>query len=394
MKKLLALGALVALLAAQSAALASAGERTVNLYFFWSQGCPHCLAEKQFLKQLEKKYPYLRVRQFDTANRDNLELLRKAGALFNLSIAGVPFTVIGNDHFVGWHSDETTGAALENALRKAQESEAPDPMAALIIPAVPSPGEKAAIPEIVKVPLLGELATKQLSLGALTVIIGALDGFNPCAMWVLVLLLGLLLGMKNGKQRWILGTSFIAASALVYFLIMVAWLNLFLFLGFLPWVRIIIALVALGAGFYNLREYFTADAAVCKVTGGGKRLLAFDRVKEFIHRQSFWLALGGIIILAFAVNLVELVCSAGFPVIYLQVLSLTPLPQYQYHLYILLYIFIFMLDDLVVFFGAMITLQVAGMSARYKKFSNLIGGCLMILLGILLIFKPEALMFG
>jgi thiol-disulfide isomerase/thioredoxin len=395
MKKLLAVGALLLLAVQLSAtARADAAERTVNLYFFWSQGCPHCLAEKQFLKQLEKKYPYLRVRQFDTADRDNLELLRKAAALFNVSIAGVPFTFIGNDYFVGWYDEATTGAALENALRKAWESDTPDPMAALIIPAVPSPGPKGAIPEIIKVPLLGELAVKQLSLGALTIIIGALDGFNPCAMWVLILLLGLLLGMENSKQRWILGTSFIAASALVYFLIMVAWLNLFLFLGFLVWVRIIIALVALGAGFYNLREYFTAGAAVCKVTGGGKGFLMFDRVKEFVHRQSFWLALGGIIILAFAVNLVELVCSAGFPVVYLQVLSLTPLPSYQYYLYILLYIFIFMLDDLIVFFGAMITFQVGGMSTRYKKYSNLIGGCLMLLLGILLIFKPEALMFG
>ncbi len=373
-----------------------APDQSVNLYLFWSQGCPHCLAEKQFLSRLEKKYPYLRIRSFEvTASGANLELLKKVGDLFNVTISGVPFTVVGRDYFTGWYNEETTGAAIEQAVRRNWEKGTPDALGDLLGLASPPPAPpKTAIPEKIKVPLLGELAVRQLSLGALTIVIGALDGFNPCAMWVLILLLGLLLGMEDSKKRWILGSSFIGASALVYFLIMVAWLNLFLFLGFLLWVRIIIALVALGAGFYNLREYFTAGAAVCKVTERGKPLLIFDKVKGFIHRQSFWLALGGIIILAFAVNVVELICSAGFPVVYLQILSLTPMAAWQYYLYILLYIFIFMLDDLVVFFAAMLTFQVTGMSVKYKKFSNLVGGCLMILLGFLLIFRPEALMFG
>jgi cytochrome c biogenesis protein CcdA len=202
------------------------------------------------------------------------------------------------------------------------------------------------------------------------------------------------LGIDNLPKRWTLGVAFIAASALVYFLIMVAWLNVFLFLGFIAGVRMIIALVALGAGIYNLREYFTNKAGVCKVTGDERRRRFFDRIKEIIQTKGFWLALGGIILLAFAVNLVELVCSAGFPVVYLQILSLTPMPPWQYYLYILLYILIFMLDDLLVFFSAMLTLQFTGLSTRYKRFSNLIGGCLMLLLGLFLLIKPEALRFG
>jgi hypothetical protein len=175
---------------------------------------------------------------------------------------------------------------------------------------------------------------------------------------------------------------------------MCAWLNLFLFLGFLFWVRLAIALVALAAGFYNLKAYFTEKAGVCKVSLGGRRYQLIIRIQEFIKKQSFWLALGGIVLLAFAVNVVELICSAGFPVIYLQVLSLTPLPWWQYYAYILLYIFVFMLDDLIVFFAAMITFQVTGLSTRYKRFSNLIGGVLMLIIGFLLILRPDLLMFG
>jgi hypothetical protein len=119
-----------------------------------------------------------------------------------------------------------------------------------------------------------------------------------------------------------------------------------------------------------------------------------DRLKAVISLQNFWLALGGIVLLSFLVNLVELICSAGFPVIYLQILSLTPMPFWQYYLYLLLYIVIFMLDDIIVFVVAMVTLQLMGVTTRYKRLSNLIGGVLMLLIGLLLIFKPGWLMFG
>jgi len=372
-------------------------EKTVNLYFFWSPGCPHCSQEKQFLAKLEKKYNHLRIHSFQVGdNRKNQELLYQVGRRLRVEVAGVPFTVVGQDYFSGWYDEKTTGAALEAAVQRNLENPGVDVVAALVAsqPLLPCPLEKKAIPERIKVPLLGELETQKLSLGLLTVVIGALDGFNPCAMWVLILLLGFLLGMESQKKRWILGATFVVASALVYFLIMCAWLNLFLFLGFLFWVRLGIALVALGAGYYNLREYFAAKSGVCKVSTGGRRHKIINKIQEFIKRESFWLALGGIVLLAFAVNVVELICSAGFPVVFLQILSLTPLAKWQYYLYILLYIFIFMLDDLIVFFLAMITFQVTGMSTRYRRFSHLIGGFLMLLLGFLLIFKPEALMFG
>jgi thiol-disulfide isomerase/thioredoxin len=371
--------------------------KTVNLYFFWGRGCPHCLQEKAFLVKMEKKYAGLKIQSFEiTGSRENLDLLHQVARKLQAEVTGVPFTVVGRDYLIGWQAQETSGAALEAAIRKNLENPGVDVVAdsAAAGPAVPAAPEKKVIPERIKVPLLGELDTRTLSLGLLTVIIGALDGFNPCAMWVLILLLGFLLGMENNKKRWILGSTFVVTSALVYFLIMCAWLNLFLFLGFLFWVRLGIGLVALAAGFYNLREYFTDKAGICPVSTGGRRYKIISRLQDFVKKESFLLALAGIILLAFAVNVVELICSAGFPVVYLQILSLTPLAKWQYYLYILLYITIFMLDDLLVFFAAMITFQVTGVSTRYKRFSHLVGGCLMLLLGFLLIFKPEALMFG
>ena len=254
--------------------------------------------------------------------------------------------------------------------------------------------EKQAIPEKLPLPLVGEIEIKYLSLGLVTLIIGLLDGFNPCAMWVLVFLINLLLGMEDRRKMWILGGTFIAASGVIYFLFMTAWLNFLIFVGFIVWVRIAIGGVALLAGFYNLREYFTSRAGVCKLEAGAGRKKRLERIKEAVHSRKFWLALGGIILLAIAVNLVELICSAGFPVIYLQILSLNKLPFWQYYLYMVFYIIMYMLDDMIIFVAAMITLQLLGVGTKYKQASNLVGGVLMLILGLLLIFRPDALMFG
>jgi hypothetical protein len=110
--------------------------------------------------------------------------------------------------------------------------------------------------------------------------------------------------------------------------------------------------------------------------------------------QRFWLALLGIVLLAIAVNLVEFVCSAGIPAVYVQILAMSQLPVWQYHAYLLLYILVFMLDDLLIFVIAMKTLQVSGLSGTYARWSHLIGGGLLLLIGVLLLFKPEWLAFG
>ena len=99
-------------------------------------------------------------------------------------------------------------------------------------------------------------------------------------------------------------------------------------------------------------------------------------------------------LLAAAVNLVELVCSAGLPAVYTSVLAMSNLATWQYYSYLLFYILIFMLDDLIVFILAMSTLQIKAISSHYTKWSGWIGGILMLIIGFLLLFKPGLLMFG
>jgi len=380
----------------------------VNIYFFWGEGCPHCEGEKVFLKKMEEKYPEVEIQDFEVwGSKENLDLMVKFANELEVDVRGVPFTVIGEHHVIGWMNEEYTGAQIEEAINCARSEACPDIGEKIVngnddseVKGEGNEEEKeekkevVGIPETMDLPIVGEIETKDFSLPLLTVVLGALDGFNPCAMWTLVFLISLLLGLKDRKRMWILGIVFIITSAFVYFLFMAAWLNFILFIGMVTWVRIIIGLVALLGGGYSVREYILNKDGDCKVTNTEKRQKVFAKLKSITQKKNFWLAIGGIILLAFAVNLVEAVCSAGLPAVFTQILSLNDLSTTQYYLYILLYIFFFMVDDLIVFFVAMTTLRMTGASTKYAKWSNLIGGILMLIIGLILIFKPELLMFG
>jgi len=378
-------------------AAAASPSAPVKVYLFTAAGCPHCLKAKEFLEKLAAAYPHLQVIELElSASRENQRIFRETAARLQVELAGVPCIVIGTTWLVGWQDDQTTGAAVTRAIREAEKHPPPDLIEPLLAAArpLPEPAPRPQIPETLTLPLLGSLETKHLSLGLLTVILGALDGFNPCAMWALIFLIGLLLGMENRARMWVLGSLFIAGSGLVYFLFMTAWLNILLFVGLVFWIRVAIGTVALVAAGTNLREYFLKKEDTCNLLGGERRRGLMAGIKNTIEHRSFLLAAAGILLLGVAVNLVEFFCSIGLPVVYTQILTLSRLPVWQYYAYLALYIFIFMLDDLLVFVVSMLTLQHFGLTGKYRRFANLIGGLVLLVVGLLLIFRPEVLMFG
>lgn len=377
-----------------------AQQEPLDIYFFWGEGCPHCAKEKTFLQKIKNNYPQVIVNDFEVYNNiTNAKLLQKIGQETNLNINGVPLIIIGDKALVGFLNEETTGQQIKKIIDDCLANQCPSLINSLIEEKhTPSPEPLPPSPEnndkyLIHLPFLGEIDAKSFSLPVLTMIIAALDGFNPCAMWVLLFLISLLLGMKNKKRMWALGSAFILASGIVYFLFLSAWLNLFLFIGFILWVRLIVGIVAVGSGVYHLREFYI-NRPGCKIVKGERREKIFTNLKFITKIPSFWLALVGIIIIAFAVNLIELVCSAGLPAIYTNVLALSNLPSWQYYLLLILYIIIFMLDDMIIFIIAMVTLQATGLTHKYVRYSNLIGGIIILILGILLILKPELLMFS
>jgi len=355
----------------------------VYLTLFYGDGCPHCAKEEAYLSKLEKEFPSLKVRKLEVwHNQDNVKIMEETGKKLNIQITGVPLTLIGNKVISGYLNDQTTGQQIKKIIQQHLITGCADIVGD--IDGNISCEEKDAS-DIINLPLFGEVNFKSWSLPILTIVIGSIDGFNPCAMWVLLFLISLLLGMENRRKMWVLGFTFILTSALVYFFFLAAWLNLFLFLSYVTIIRSAIGVVAVVSGGYHLKEWWFNRNATCRATSQEKREKIMSRLRWVTEQKVFWLALIGIIVVAVAVNMVEVVCSAGLPAIYTQILAGANLSTPIYYLYLLLYILFYMIDDLIVFMIAMTTLQAFGISNKYTHWTNLFGGIIILILGLLLI---------
>lgn len=244
--------------------------------------------------------------------------------------------------------------------------------------------------------LFGVVSLKDVSLPIFTIILGAVDGFNPCAMWILIFLITMMFSMHDRKRMWILGLTFIFTSGFVYLCFMVSWLSLASFLNSVTLIRFLIASFAVLFGMVNIYRYIKSlnSDVGCDVTDKKKRLKIMERIKKIVNEKSFLLSILGIVLLAFSVNLIELLCSLGIPVMFTNVLAMNELSTLEYTIYIGLYLLFFLIDDILIFVIAMKTLKIKGISNKYTKYSHLIGGIIMVLLGILMVIKPEWLMFN
>jgi len=349
-----------------------ANDEEIVIDFFYGVTCPHCAAEKVFLDDLQNRYPDVTINAYEVyENKDNLDLLKAKAKELGIEVNGVPFLVIGDQYFIGY-SEGYTDQKIEEALL-----------------GIVNEGSM-----ILDLPFLGKIDVKTLSLPVLTVILGVIDGFNPCAMWVLLFLISLLISVKDRKRLWVLGITFIAASAIMYYFFMAAWLNVTMYLQATIWLRLAVALVALGGGSYNLFKAIKQKGDGCEVVNDERRDKIFTKIRNFTSENSYWLAILGMIGLAITINMIELLCSAGLPVIYTQILTMNELPSISYYLYLGGYVLFFMLDDMIVFGTAVLTMKLTGISARFAKVTHIIGAILMIVIGILLIVDPGILMFN
>jgi len=378
-------------------------KENVILYFFHGDGCPHCREETKFLKRMSKKYSYLKIVKYEVwYNEENSTLLDKVFDAYKISVPGVPTTIIGDTFISGY--DDTIGEKIERAIEYYSNHKSDDYVSKIkdgTFNVEDFPKENGFLKQeelsdkemSFKLPFFGKINLKSASLTTAAVIIGLIDGFNPCAMWILLFLISVLMGMKDKKRMWVLGITFLLTSALVYLGIMLSWIEIVVKITTVIWIRNIIAIVALIGGVINLKSFIKSNDSGCEVVDDKKRKKIFQKIRKFTSEKSFILAIIGIMGLAVSVNLVELACSAGLPIVFSELLALNHTSSIMRFFYTLLYVFFFLLDDLVVFFIAMFTMKVTGISSKYNKYSHLIGGVIMVLVAILLLFKPEWLMF-
>lgn len=375
----------------------------VTLYFFHGDGCPHCaLEEEELINDLKNRNDIKVVDLEVWYNKENAKFLDKVSKVYKSS-TGVPYNVIGDTAIIGYN--DSNRYKIERAIEyyKKNNNKYRDVIElirndeSVTIKDYYSEYEKDTDKDTtINIPIIGKFNVKNVSVGSAAVLIGLVDGFNPCAMWVLLFLITALIGLKDRKRMILLGSVFLLTSGLVYFLIMFSWLNIIISVSTSVLFRILIGIFAIGAGIYNLYSYIKnrKQDDGCDVVDEKKRKTIITKIKKFTREKSLILAILGIMALAISVNIVELLCSAGLPLVFSEVLAINNITGSKAILYDLLYILFFMLDDFIVFFVAIKTMDVVGFSTKLNKYSHLIGGIIMLLLGVLLIFAPGIIMFN
>ena len=353
------------LLAAPALAL-----EVVEMEVFVTAGCPHCAAAKAFLPQLERRRPDLRVRlrPLETdpkATDDLLKVSRRAG----IQTPGVPTFVIGDEVLVGFDGPEGTGRRLL-ALVERQEG---------------TGGEIRAGP-------LGTLSPARLGLPLFTLTLGLLDGFNPCAMWVLLFLLSLLVHWHDRGRMALVAGTFVLVSGAVYYAFMAAWLNVFLLLGLSTALRLLLGGLALVVGVVNLREFGRSGSDFTLSIPAGAKPGLYARMRNVLSSRSLLPALVAVAALAVVVNLVELLCTAGLPALYTAVLSQQDLPLAVHYAYLGLYIAGYIADDSLMVGTAVMALSSNRLSERAGRWLKLLSGVVMVALALMLLLRPGWLM--
>jgi glutaredoxin len=344
--------------------LAMGASEPVDIEVFTRPGCPHCAEAEHFLAGLARERPELRIVRRDVvADRAALDRLRALATTRGRTGLGVPTFVVGGELVVGFTGPDTTGREIRRLLGQA----------------IPSDDEG------VTVPLLGRVTARELGLPTFTVVLGLLDGFNPCAMWVLLFVLSLLVNLRDRGKMLAIGGTFVAVSGIVYFAFMAAWLNVFLVLGHSRLVESLLGVVAFGIGALNVKDFAAFRHGPSLSIPEAAKPGIYARVRRIVYAERLFPALAGAVVLAALVNLVELLCTAGLPALYTHVLARRALPTWQHYAYLGVYNVFYMLDDAIVLATAVVTLERYKLGERGGRWLKLLSGVVMMMLGVLLL---------
>ncbi len=352
------------------------------VHFFYLPTCPVCHEQMQELNQLlEQKYG-IKIISHDVSSQKGSELFGKICSEKGLP-GLVPTTLVGDRIFIGF--DETTGKSIESAVNDCLQGNCTDPLTGQTC-------GKRETSLFVDILFFGTIDARSFSLPVLAIVLGLVDGFNPCAMWILVYLIALVMRLNDKKKVWLIVGSFVLASGILYFLFMTAWLNAFLLVGYTKIVTLLIGLVALGGGVLSIKGYLQSrgKSTGCKIVNPKQKRKTMEKIQEIVSKPTTLATIVAIIILAFAVNSIEFVCSSAIPAIFTQVLAISGLEWWERYAYIALYDFFFMLDDIIIFSLAAITVN-SSFGEKYEKYCKIIGGIVLLALGLLLLFAPQLL---
>jgi thiol-disulfide isomerase/thioredoxin len=366
----------------------------VAIYLFWGDGCPHCAAAKPFLQGLTQRYPNVELRTYEVWYvPDNQKYFVDMAAAYGFEPHGVPTIFISTRYWEGY-SDQIS-QEIEDAVKACSATGCKDGGVGIIpgIIARDAP-EKQSSPisptsDVIDVPLLGQVHLATQSIWVSTALISFVDGVNPCSVWVLTMLLAITLHTGSRKKVLTIGLIFLTVTAGVYALFIAGLFSLFTVVSFVSWIQVIVALVALFFALVNIKDYFWYKEGISFTIADNKKPGIYQRMRKLIDAsQSFWGLASATVILAAGVSLVEFSCTAGFPVLWTNLLVSQEVSGLAFILLLLLYLVIYQLDEMVIFFSAVYSLKASKLEEKHGRILKLIGGILMLTLAGVMLINP------
>ncbi|HSF86950.1 MAG TPA: hypothetical protein VLG28_15005 [Acidimicrobiia bacterium] len=376
------LTALIVAAMALSPAPSMAGDEPPDtLVLFWGNGCPHCAAERTFLVELQAEYPDLVITQYEVWHDEaNQERFIETMAALGREPRAVPTTIFGDYVWEGFA--DTTAVRIRSAVAAARA----DPTTATD----DATAEAEEPADTVDVPLVGEVDVATDSLVVSTLAISFVDGFNPCSLWVLSMLLALVLHTRSRRRVLAVGVVFLAVTTLLYGFYIAGVYSVLSYVSYVDWIRVAVALIALTFGLLNLKEFVWP--------GAGPSLAIDDRHKPKLYQRMRNIAspdrplpqvLGGTAALAVGVSLIETPCTAGFPLMWSNLLSDAEVGTAAALALFALYMTVFLIDELLVLGAAVLAMRVTKLQERHGRVLRLVGGMVMVVLAGVMILRPE-----
>jgi thiol-disulfide isomerase/thioredoxin len=357
----------------------------VTLWFFWSEKCPHCRDARPHVTKIPQEYPWVKLKSYQLdGHPENVAIYQWLAGKLGREARSVPAFIFCGEMHVGWDREGQVKQALINGLSECRngQSQLPDK----VQNAAPAQNQQT-----ISLPLLGEVKPQSWPLTVFTVVIAGMDSFNPCAFFVLMFLLSLLVHAGSKAHMFVIGSFFIFISGLVYFTSMAAWLNLFGFIGHLTLVTSIAGLVAIVIALINIKDYFFFRQGVSLSISDRRRGKLMQRMRGLLSVTSLPTMLAATFTLAVVANLYELLCTAGFPMVYTRYLTLNNLSTAEYYLYILLYNLIYILPLLLIMIFFTLTFGQRKLQEHEGRVLKLLSGLMMLALGIVLLLDPGLL---
>ena len=384
---LLRLGCAMAMLAGPALQAAEAPAAVPAIQAFVREGCPHCEQAEAFLAVLQKEQPALQVVVVDVgkdpAAMARLQLLaRERGA----GAARVPALLVGGQLIVGYSTEAHTDQLVRRALKGERAAGAASAGSTCDADDGQSCKAPVAEKEIFQLDFLGRtISLDDVGLPLFALTMGLLDGFNPCSMWVLLLMISILAPLNDRKRMLAIAGTFVLVEGIAYFLFMTAWLNLFLFVGVSRASQLIVAAIAIVAGLVNVKDFFAFGRGFSLSIPERAKPGIYQRMRGLLHAPTIGAAVVAAAVLAVLVQFVEFLCTSGFPALFTRILTLRVLDTASYYGYMLLYMLAYMADDIIVLGAGVILLSRQRLQEKQGRWLKALSGLVMIGLGIYLI---------